>query len=164
MSAAIGVGDRLPEFEVKDHRGQTIRTADLRGRWAVIFFYPKDNTPACTAQACAMRDQHEQFGTLNATVIGVSGDSDRSHESFASRNRLPYSIVSDGDGGLRRAFGVPKKWFFLPGRVTYIADPSGVVRGMFSGWLNVAEHVKRAMQTIAEGTPGGGDRAGQKAV
>jgi peroxiredoxin Q/BCP len=153
MSSSIGVGDTLPDFVVTDHRGQTLRSADLRGKWLVLFFYPKDNTPACTAQACSMRDQYEDFLRLNAAVIGVSADSDQSHEGFASKHRLPFPIVSDKGGQLRKLLGVPKKWFVLPGRVTYVVDPTGVVRGMFTAWINVQQHIKNAMQTIADGQP-----------
>ncbi|MBX9736734.1 MAG: peroxiredoxin [Phycisphaerales bacterium] len=153
MSSSIGVGDTLPDFVVTDHRGQTLRSADLRGKWLVLFFYPKDNTPACTAQACSMRDQYEDFLRLNATVIGVSADSDQSHEGFASKHRLPFPIVSDKGGHLRKLLGVPKQWFVLPGRVTYVVDPTGVVRGMFTAWINVQQHIKNAMQTIADGQP-----------
>src|SRR3712207_2756961 len=104
-----GVGDRAPQFEGRAQDGSTVRSADYLGQSAVVlFFYPQDDSPVCTAEACAFRDNYEDFSKAGAAVIGVSGDSLESHRTFASRRKLPYLLVSDGDGAIRRAFGVSK--------------------------------------------------------
>lgn len=145
---SIREGDRLPDFVRTDHQGREIDTAKLRGKWVVLFFYPKDNTPACTAQSCAFRDMYEDFTAAGAEVIGISADSDKSHQGFAQRHQLPFPIVSDKDGSLKRLLGVPKTLFVLPSRVTYVVDPEGVVRTIFSAWINVGAHIQTALKTI----------------
>jgi peroxiredoxin Q/BCP len=155
----IRPGDSLPDFERTDHRGQAVRAADLRGRWAVIYFYPKNGTPLCTAQGCAFRDAYERLTDAGAAVVGVSGDSPASHAAFAARHRLPYALVSDADGSLRRLLGVPRTMWLLPGRVTYTVDPAGVVRSVFNSPATAARHVETALLVIcADGaaTPPGG--------
>lgn len=143
------IRDQLPSFSRVDHLGRTITDAGLRGKWAVIFFYPKDNTPVCTAQSCGFRDGHERLAALGAVVVvGVSRDSDDSHRAFAAKHALPYPMISDADGSLSTLFGVPKWLGFIPGRVTYVADPSGVVRGICRSWLNGKAHARFAERTI----------------
>ncbi len=157
----VRVGDLAPDFARVDHAGRAVRLGDLRGRWVVVFFYPKDNTPACTAQVCAFRDAHADLSVAGATVIGVSGDSDASHQSVASKREVPYHLVSDADGSLRRSWGVPRSLLGLvPGRVTYVIDPGGVVREVFNSQLRVGEHVARARALIAAGGQGGAGKPG----
>jgi peroxiredoxin Q/BCP len=149
---AIRVGDRVPELSVKTQRGENLSLGQFRGqRWLVIFFYPKDGTPVCTREACSFRDAYADFVDAGAVVIGVSGDSDDSHREFATQHRLPFHLVSDGDGGLRKTFGVPKTLGLLPGRVTYVVDPEGVVRHVFSSQLAAERHVQEALTTIRAG-------------
>lgn len=145
------MGDVLPDFERTDHEGRVLRAADLRAGkgWSVLYFYPKDNTPACTAQGCAFRDAFEQFTQVGATVVGISGDSDDSHRAFAAKHRLPFRLVSDADGSLRQLLGVPKTLWLFPGRVTYVCDPTGVVRLIFSSQLGVGKHIERALEVIS---------------
>lgn len=148
--ATLSVGDRAPAFRAPLGGGGTFDLADHLGRKAiVIFFYPKDDTPLCTREACGFRDAYEQFVEAGAEVVGVSADTPESHEAFARRHRLPFPIVSDRDGAVRRLFGVPNLLGFLPGRVTYVIDRAGIVRLVFNASFTAAGHVKQALDLVA---------------
>jgi peroxiredoxin Q/BCP len=114
----------------------------------VLYFYPQDGTAVCTAQACAFRDAYEDFVKAGAVVIGVSGDSEKSHEQFAASKRLPFLLVSDADGAIRAAFGVPKTLWLLPGRVTYVIDKQGIVRHVFNSAFTAGRHVAEALDVV----------------
>jgi peroxiredoxin Q/BCP len=145
----IRVGDRIPDLTVRIQRGDELSLADFRGqRWLVIFFYPRDGTPVCTREACSFRDAYEEFVDAGAVVIGISSDSDDSHRAFAAQHRLPFHLVSDADGRLRQAFGVPRTLGLLPGRVTYVVDPDGIVRHIFRSQLAAERHVQEALETV----------------
>ncbi|MGE0607165.1 MAG: peroxiredoxin [Pirellulales bacterium] len=145
----IGVGDKAPDFTTETHTGQTVCLADYLGKQAVVvYFYPADETPGCTTEACAFRDAYADFVDAGAAVIGISGDTLDSHRKFAANRRLPFLLVSDRDGALRSAFGVPKTLGLLPGRVTYVIDRQGIVRHIFSSQLNAGQHVTEALQIV----------------
>ena len=147
--ASIQPGDPAPDVTLSLHNGTRVALADLyRDHVVVLFFYPKDNTAVCTKEACAFRDSYEKFIEAGATVVGVSSDSDASHEDFATRNRLPFLLASDADGALRKAFGVPKTLGIVPGRVTYVIDRQGVVRHVFSAQFAADAHVREAMDAV----------------
>lgn len=149
--AQIQPGDQAPDVTLTTQSGETFALRDFRGQKVVVlFFYPKDNTSICTAQACAFRDSYEQFVEAGAVVIGISSDSDESHRGFAQKHRLPFHLVSDVDGALRKAFGVPKTLGLLPGRVTYVIDREGIVRLAFSAQLVADGHVKQAMDAVKQ--------------
>ena len=153
VGAAVRVGDPAPDFALPSERGETVRLADFRDKSAVVlFFYPKDNSPICTAEACAFRDRYEVFRDAGAEVIGVSTDSTASHRDFAGRNRLPFRLLSDADGALRASYGVPRTLGVLPGRVTYVIDKQGIVRLIFSSQLQSARHVEEALRVLREPT------------
>ena len=116
----------------------------------MLFFYPKDGTSTCTKEACAFRDAYEQFVEAGAVVIGVSADSLKSHRAFAGQHSLPFYLVSDEDGSLRKAFGVPKTLGLFPGRVTYVIGRGGVVRFVFSAQMAAARHVSQALRVVEE--------------
>jgi len=120
----------------------------LGDRPVVLFFYPKDDTPGCTKQACAFRDDYEEFGKLDAEVIGISSDSVESHKSFTAKNHLPFTLLSDEGGWVRRLYGVPNTFSLFPGRVTYVIDEESVVRHVFSSQLGVEKHVEEALQAL----------------
>jgi thioredoxin-dependent peroxiredoxin len=141
-------GDQAPEFTSTTHEGTAVSLSALRGRWVVLYFYPADDTPGCTAEACSFRDAYEDFTDAGAVVIGVSGNDAASHARFAGKHRLPFSLLSDGDGSLRKAYGVRKSLGVLPGRVTYVIDPAGVVRSVFSSQLRATAHTSEALAAI----------------
>jgi peroxiredoxin Q/BCP len=148
---AIQVGDHAPSFEVVTHSGKPLRLADYAGKQVVVvYFYPRDNTPGCTTQACSFRDAYEDFVKAGAVVIGISSDSTESHQEFAATKRLPFELVSDPDNRLRKLFGVPKTLGLLPGRVTYVIDREGIVRLVFNSQLNAAGHVAEALKVVQE--------------
>jgi peroxiredoxin Q/BCP len=148
----VAVGDEAPGFALPDAQGETVRLADFRGRKAVVlYFYPKDDTPGCTKEACAFRDAYEDFVDEGAEVIGVSSDSGDSHARFASKHRLPFRLVSDRDGAVRRSYGVPATLGLLPGRVTFVIDRAGRVRGVFNSQLQAERHVREALAALREG-------------
>ncbi|HLT39630.1 MAG TPA: peroxiredoxin [Enhygromyxa sp.] len=148
----LRVGQQAPEFETITHKGETISLAKLRGDKAVVlYFYPKDETPGCTAEACSFRDAYEDFTDAGAVVIGVSSDSLDKHRAFAAKHGLPFTLASDADGALRRTYGVNKSMGVLPGRVTYVIDPEGVVREVFSSQMRVKQHVATALAAIKAG-------------
>lgn len=146
---ALQVGDKIPNFSVKDTNGKDFNSSNVIGIKPVVFyFYPKDNTPGCTAQACSFRDQYEDFKDLGAEVIGISSDSVQSHEKFAKRYKLPFLLLSDNDKKISRLFGVKASLFgFLPGRVTYVADKNGIVQLIFDSVM-ATNHIPKALKII----------------
>ena len=147
---ALGIGDRLPSFSLEDQNGDLRTPASVQGRWLVLFFYPKDDTPGCTAEACSFRDNAESFAALDAEVWGISGDDAGSHRRFAERHRLPYPLLVDAGNRVREAFGVAKAMFVLPGRVTYVIDGAGVVRLVYNSMLDATAHVSQAKTALRQ--------------
>ncbi|TGG94597.1 MAG: peroxiredoxin [Aphanocapsa feldmannii 277cV] len=141
---AIGIGDTAPDFCLESSSGGSVRLSDLRGKPVVLFFYPKDDTPGCTAEACGFRDEHDRFKQMDAEVLGISADSLDNHRRFAARHGLTTPLLSDPDNQVRKAFGVPNTLFLLPGRVTYVLDTEGVVRLVFNAMLDASGHVREA--------------------
>src|SRR5258708_3109140 len=136
-TAKVKVGDRAPQFSLPAQAGTTTSLEDLLGKGAIVlYFYPKDDTPGCTAEACSFRDSYEVFKQAGAEVIGVSSDSEESHQQFASKYHLPFVLLSDKKGALRRLYGVSATMGILPGRVTYVIDKEGIVRHVFSDQMN----------------------------
>jgi thioredoxin-dependent peroxiredoxin len=146
---AIGVGDQAPDFQLTDQAGRKVSLADFRGQKAVVlYFYPKDETPGCTKEACSFRDSYEDFVKAGAEVIGVSGDSVDKHKSFAEHHRLPFTLLADEGNQLRKAYGVPATLWILPGRVTYVIDKQGVVRHVFDSQLQATKHIDEALTVV----------------
>jgi peroxiredoxin Q/BCP len=148
---ALQIGDKIPNFSAKDNNGNDFDSDSIIGKKpVVIYFYPKDNTPGCTAQACSFRDQYEDFKDLGAEVIGISSDSIASHEKFIKKYRLPFILLSDSDKKIRTLFGVKANLFgLLPGRVTYVADKNGIVQLVFDS-LMASNHIPKALEIITK--------------
>ncbi len=148
---AIKVGDKAPDFTLNSATGEKVSLKDFYGKKSVVlYFYPKDDTPGCTAESCAFRDSYEVFKEAGAEVIGVSGDSQQSHQQFARKYNLPFILLSDRDNKLRQLYGVPATLFILPGRVTYAIDKQGVVRHIFDSMMNFTGHVEESLKTLKE--------------
>ena len=148
----LTVGDRMPDFTATLQDGSAFDSTRLRGAKAlVLFFYPKDNTPVCTQEACAFRDAYADFVRADVEVVGVSSDSPASHRRFAEKHRLPFPIISDADGSLRRLFGVPRALGIFPGRVTYVIDREGIVQLVYNATLAAEPHVRKALAAVTGG-------------
>jgi peroxiredoxin Q/BCP len=155
MAPALSVGDRAPLVALRDADGVERRSDQLSGQALVLFFYPKDDTPGCTMEACAFRDSYADLQALGAEVWGVSGDDASSHQRFAGKHQLPYPLLVDTGNQLRRAYGVPAVLGLLPGRVTYVIDGQGVIRHVFNNLLDGPAHRREAIEALkALGTPG----------
>jgi len=145
----IKVGDAAPEFDLTDAAGKRVRLSDFRGkRNVVLYFYPKDDTPGCTKEACSFRDSYQSFTDAGAEVIGVSSDDGASHQKFADKFHLPFTLVSDTGGSVRKRYGVPATLGLLPGRVTFVIDRDGIVRHVFNSQLQATKHVDEALAVI----------------
>jgi peroxiredoxin Q/BCP len=145
----IQEGDPAPDVTLAAHTGEQIALSSFRGdKVVVLYFYPKDHTPVCTKEACAFRDAYEDFAEAGAVVIGVSGDSAESHQSFTAKHRLPFLLVSDRGGTLRKAFRVPKTMGIFPGRVTYVIDKEGIVRHVFNSQFAADRHVNETLEVV----------------
>ena len=144
----IEVGDKVPTFTLLDQNGNSVTVNDAQGKPMVIYFYPKDDTPGCTKQACQFRDQYERFLEFEALVIGISSDNVASHKKFAEEFNLPFTLLSDTKKDVRKLFGVPKSLLLLPGRVTYIIDRNGVVQYIFSSQFGIEQHIETALQKL----------------
>lgn len=149
MARGIQVGDKAPDFTLPSQDGEPVRLGDRLGeRVVVLYFYPKDETPGCTREACAFRDSYEAFTDAGAEVIGVSSDPADKHAAFASHHSLPFTLVSDEGGTVRKSYGVPATLGLLPGRVTYVIDRDGTVRHVFSSQVNIGRHVSDALDVV----------------
>ena len=151
MAPGIQVGDKAPDFTLPSQSGEPVRLGDRLGeRVVVLYFYPKDDTRGCTAEACAFRDSHEVFTDAGAEVIGVSSDSVGRHAAFADQHKLPFTLLSDQDGQVRKRYGVPAVLGVLPGRVTYVIDRQGTVRHVFNSMTNISRHVGDALEVVRQ--------------
>ena len=146
---SVALNEPAPDFELSAADGTPFRLSALRGRKVVLFFYPRDQSPVCTVQACGFRDAYEELATAGAEVVGVSSDSPEEHRAFADRRALPFPIISDPDGAVRRRYGASSRLLLnRTGRVTYLIDERGIVRGMFASLWRPVEHVKRALAWV----------------
>jgi peroxiredoxin Q/BCP len=150
----IRVGDVAPDFTLPQQDGSSFTLkAHLGQKAVVLYFYPKDDTPGCTAEACSFRDAYEDFKEAGAEVVGISSDAADAHRAFADKHRLPFTLVSDAGGKVRKLYGVPSTLGLLPGRVTYVIDAGGVVRHVFNSQLNPTKHVREALDVLKARKP-----------
>ncbi|MCG3172951.1 MAG: putative peroxiredoxin bcp [Myxococcota bacterium] len=147
-SGAVRVGAPAPGFLLTAQNGKPVSLADFRGKWVVLYFYPRDETPGCVAESCAFRDAYEDFTAAGAEVIGVSDDSVDSHQKFAANRRLPFLLLSDPGGGVRHIYGVKRLFGVSKQRMTFVIDPDGVVRYIFSSQVEPKGHVTRTLEFI----------------
>jgi peroxiredoxin Q/BCP len=143
-------GDFIPDFELSDQQGKPFRISAYLGKKnLVIFFYPKNETPGCTAEACSFRDSYVELVGMGAEVIGISSDSTESHSKFAENHRLQYTLLSDPDGMARNLFGVPKSMLgLLPGRTTFVVRQTGEIAHVFNSQFSPVRHVREAIEAI----------------
>jgi len=145
----VQVNDTAPDFTLKDQDGKQVSLSDFKSKSCVVlYFYPKDNTPGCTAQACAFRDNYEIFQERGATVLGISGDSVGSHGEFYKKHHLPFVILSDTSNKIRKKYGVPSTLGLIPGRVTYIIDKDGTVKHIFNSQFNPQKHIEESLKSL----------------
>jgi peroxiredoxin Q/BCP len=143
------VGERAPDFTLPNADGQAVRLADLLARKVVVlYFYPKDETAGCTAEACAFRDAYEDFTAAGAEVVGVSRDDTASHTRFAAHHKLPFTLLSDADGTVHALYGVQSRLGFLRDRVTFVIDRSGIIRKVFTSMINMRGHVQSSLPVV----------------
>ena len=148
----LKVGDAVPEFSLKDQDNQLVNSTDFIGKNAmVIYFYPKDDTPGCTKQACKFRDEFEAFTDLDVKVIGISADDVASHKNFAIKYNLPFTLLADTDNKVRKLFGVPKSMLgLIPGRVTYVINKEGTIIHTFNSQFGAENHITEALTKLKE--------------
>jgi peroxiredoxin Q/BCP len=146
---AVKLGEAAPDFTLNSADGKVVHLSDFKGKKVVVvYFYPKDETPGCTTESCAFRDKYDAFKSAGAEVIGISSDSVESHKKFAEHRKLPFILLSDPKGQVRKAWGVPSAMGIMPGRVTYVVDKDGVVRLVFTSMLDAEKHVSEAVATV----------------
>jgi len=146
----IEVGSDVPKFELRDQIGELFNIDSVLGKKnLVIYFYPKDDSPGCTKEACSFRDQFEVFADADAIIIGINAQSVESHLEFAEKHRLNFTLLSDTNNKVRKLFGVPSNLFgLIPGRVTYVVNKEGKVVYIFDSQLNAEKHVDEALRII----------------
>jgi peroxiredoxin Q/BCP len=147
----LAVGDSAPDFTLPKSNGEPVTLSKLYAdRSVVVFFYPKDDTPGCTVEACSFRDSYEAFVEAGAEVVGISSDSQDSHDRFASKHKLPMTLLSDADGKIRALYGVKATLGLFPGRATFVIDRKGVVRHVFVSQLRAGAHVGEALSVVRQ--------------
>lgn len=141
-------GAMAPDFELPDSTGAPVRLSALRGNSVVVYFYPKDDTTVCTKQACTFRDRLAEFQSIGARVLGISDDSIASHAKFVAKYALPFTLLSDKGGAVRKLYGVHKRFGVIPGRATYVIDADGRIRHVYSALSESNQHVEEALRVL----------------
>ncbi len=146
----IKIGDKCPDFQLPDATGKIFKISELiNKKKLIIYFYPKDDTPGCTLEACSFRDRYEDFKDFDCEVIGISSDNEQKHAAFATRHQLPFILLADKDKTVRKLFGVPGNLFgLIPGRVTYIIGVDGIVKGIYNSQTNPLGHIEKALDLV----------------
>src|SRR5665648_59846 len=146
----LNIGDELPHFIMNDENHHPVDISGFTSKYLVLYFYPKDDTPGCIKEACSFRDSFQDLVDAGAIVYGVSSDKPDSHARFMQKYKLPFSLLSDTGGELRKLLGVPTDLFcLLPGRVTYIFNPEGRLIKIFNSQFSPQKHVKETLKIIA---------------
>jgi len=146
----IEIGSKIPEFTLHDQNGKEFNVKDFIGKKnLVIYFYPKDDTPGCTKEACYFRDQYEIFNEADAMIIGISSQSVESHKKFAEKYKLSFTLLSDENSIIRKMFGA-FSFGIVPGRVTYVVDKKGIVKYIFNSQTEATKHVDEALRILKE--------------
>ena len=147
---ALQIGDKAPLFEAKDQDGNVVKLSDFQGKKIVLYFYPKDSTPACTAQACSLRDNYEAFLAKKYIVLGVSADNEKSHKKFADKYNLPFPLLADTEHYIVESYGVwgekmlyGKKYMGII-RTTFIIDENGNIQAIISK-IDTKNHAKQVL-------------------
>ena len=150
MSKRLKIGDHIPDITLNDQHADPVSLYEFTGKMAlVVYFYPKDDTPGCTAEACSFRDQYERFEDAGARVIGISTDPVKSHEQFARKYNLNFSLLSDPKKEAHKAFGVRRGLFgLLPGRATFIFNKEGKLVKEFNSALQATRHMREALAVL----------------
>ncbi|MFI8380497.1 peroxiredoxin [Leeuwenhoekiella sp. NPDC079379] len=144
----IKLGDKLPVFELENQHAEMFSSTTIESKAVVIYFYPKDFTPGCTAEACEFRDKYEDFKDVGAEVIGVSSDDTVSHAKFSKRHKLPFIMLSDTKGKVRKQFGVKSSLMgLLPGRETFVFDKSGSLIMRYNS-IKSKNHISKALKAL----------------
>ncbi|MRH44669.1 thioredoxin-dependent thiol peroxidase [Aquibacillus halophilus] len=152
---SVEVGQTVPDFELKANDGQKVRLSDFKGKNIVLYFYPKDDTPGCTTEACGFRDNHQSFSDVDAVILGVSPDSEESHQKFREKHDLPFSLLVDEDHKLADQYGVwklkkkPDREYYGIERSTFIIDKEGTLQKEYRS-VKVDGHVEDALSFIRE--------------
>jgi peroxiredoxin Q/BCP len=148
--AALSIGDTAPDFTLKNQNGEAVRLYDLLAEKSVVlYFYPKDETAGCTAEACGFRDAYEDFVAAGAEVVGVSQDSVASHQKFATNRRLPFVLLSDPEGEIAAQYGATATLFGLwRARITFVIDKGHVIRHVFDSHLQPTKHIKESLEAL----------------
>jgi len=142
------VNTKFPEFYTYDDKRKIITEKNLYGKWSVIFFYPKDESPGCTLQSCSFRDKYEEFNELGVQIFGVSSDSVSSHRKFKEKHNLQYSLLSDKGGILAKNLKLKKNLGLIAARVTLIINPERLIIYAHTSQLGVMGHVRKALNEI----------------
>jgi peroxiredoxin Q/BCP len=148
----LSVNDKIPAFELKDQNGEMVSSDALIGdNHLILFFYPKADTAGCTKEACSFRDEFADFQKADARVVGISSDSPQAQKAWAEKNGLPFTLLADEGGKVRKQFGVKGNLFgLIPGRTTYVIDKTGTIRHIFSSQMNFEKHVTEALEALAK--------------
>ena len=149
-------GDKAPEFELTSQTGETVRLSQFEGKQnVVVYFYPKDETTGCIKEACAFRDSYEDFVSRDTAVIGISSDTAASHKKFTAKHRLPFPLLVDAGGAVRRTFGVNRTLGIIPGRATFVIDKRGFIRGVFAAQFQFEAHIRESLRALDAHAMGG---------
>ncbi len=149
--SALGLGKPAPDFSLPDQHGKPFSLSEARGKTVVLYFYPKDNTAGCTAEACSFRDSYQDFTDAGALVVGVSSDDAESHQGFAAKHRLPFTLLTDKGGAVAKLYGVSSMLGgLLKGRVTYVIDPKGIIRHHVDAMILVNNHVHESLKVVKQ--------------
>ena len=146
----LKIGDKAPEFSLNTGSGEAFQLSEHKGKKSIVlYFYPKDDTPGCTAEACSFRDQYEDFKDLGAEVVGISSDSEKSHQKFIQKHRLPFELLADTEGKVRKLYEVPRALLgLLPGRVTFVIDKEGIIQYIFNSLSGATDHVRNTKEVL----------------
>lgn len=146
----LRAGQPAPDFELPDHDGNAVRLSQFRGvSPVVIFFYPKDDTSGCTKEACGFRDRFGEFQAAGVRILGISSDSAASHRRFAEKFDLPFTLLSDIDGSVRKLYGVRATMGIIPGRASFVVDREGLLRSVYTSQFRPMQHVHEALKSLA---------------
>lgn len=147
----LNIGDKAPDFTGKDQDGKDVKLSDLKGKKVVLYFYPKDDTPGCTAQACNIRDNYSKYKKANYEVLGISSDDEKSHQKFIKKYSLPFSLIADTDKSINELYGVWQektmfgKKYMGTVRTTFVIDEKGYIEDIIEK-VNTEEHTDQIIK------------------